>query len=81
MFGSKKSSSENNLLPKDLLKGLTKASDPIERVLMNEDKRRWDSGRSSVNGGGYGGGYGGDEWSGSVSPSITMSASPSDVAI
>lgn len=53
MFGSKKSSSENNLLPKDLLNGLVKASDPMERVLIQEDKKRWDRGKPSTNVGGY----------------------------
>lgn len=74
-----KKSSSDNLLPKDLLNGLVKASDPTERVLMQEDRRRWDSGKPSANGGGHGD-YGNDEWmSHSISPSVTIS--PSEEAI
>lgn len=75
MFGSKKSSSENNLLPKDLLNGLVKASDPMERVLMQEDKKRWDSGKSSFNRGEYDM----EMWQTvSISGSSSISSSPSE---
>lgn len=74
MFESKKSSSENKLLPKDLLNGLVKASDPMERVLMQEDRRRWDSGKPSSNRGGY------NMESMSISPSVTLSSSASPSA-
>jgi len=76
MFGSKKSSSENNLLPKDLLNGLVKASDPMERVLIQEDKKRWDRGRPSANVGGYNMDNSFSD-SISISPSATLSPSPS----
>ncbi len=73
MFGSKKSSSENNLLPKDLLNGLVKASDPMERVLIQEDKNGWKRVRQSSNAWGYNL----DDSFISVSPSASISASPS----
>lgn len=71
MLKWRKSSSGNNLLPKDLLNGLVKASDPIERVLMQEDRHRLDGGRPSLNDGGYGG------FAPSSSGSISGSVSPS----
>ena len=72
MLKWRNSSSGNNLLPKDLLNGLMKASDPIERVLMQEDRHRMDGGRPSFNGGGYGAFA--PSRSGSVSGSVSPSA-------